>query len=98
MTLAFYDAKVGDNTAAEANIKKAQILGATDIDSQFMEVQALAVLGKKEDALNLLLSCIDHGLSPVAVELALDLKDLQKEPRYISRIAAMHNPDRHTAS
>jgi hypothetical protein len=39
-------------------------------------------MGKREDALKLLLWCMDHGLSPEDVDLAIDLKELQKDPRY----------------
>ena len=59
---------------------------ATDVESQFMIAQALAVLGKKEEALQLLLKCMDRGLLPSEVEGALDLGDLRKDPRYLSRV------------
>jgi serine/threonine protein kinase/tetratricopeptide (TPR) repeat protein len=86
-TLAFYHAKTGDRTAADIDIKNADAYGETDVESQFMKVQALAVLGAAHDALSLLINCIDRGLSPVEVQMALDLKDLQKDPRYVARIA-----------
>ena len=98
MTLAFYHAKIGNRAAAEADIKNADTYGATDVESEFMKVQALAVLGSTQEALNLLLNCIDRGLSPVEVEMALDLKNIQKEPRYVAHVAAMHSPDKHHAS
>ena len=89
-TLAFYHAKVGATARAEADIKNAETQGAKDVQSQFMITQALAVLGKKEDALKLLLACMDKGLSPVQVDLAVDLKELRKDPRYLSRVAKLH--------
>jgi eukaryotic-like serine/threonine-protein kinase len=88
MTLAFYHAKVGDAASAEQDIKNAESRGANDVESQFMKVQALALLGKKEEATELLLTCMDRGLAPIEVNLALDLKDISKDPRYLSRIAA----------
>jgi tetratricopeptide (TPR) repeat protein len=88
-TLAFYHAKTGDSVDAQADIKNAKTQGATDVQSQFMIAQALAVLGKKEDALNLLLACMDKGLSPVQVGLAVDLKDIRRDPRYLSRVAKL---------
>lgn len=86
-TLAFYHAKSGERTAADIDLTNADAFGETDVESQFMKVQALAVLGKSHDALNLLIDCINRGLSPIEVQMALDLKDLQKDPRYIAYIA-----------
>ena len=51
MTLAFYHAKVGDAAAAVADMANADKFGASDVKSRFMKVQALALLGKKEEAL-----------------------------------------------
>ena len=82
MTLAFYEAKLGHRLQAEGDLKTAEGRGATDVESQFTKVQVLAVLGRKEEALDLLLSCMDKGLSIVEVELALDLKELRADPRY----------------
>jgi tetratricopeptide (TPR) repeat protein len=87
MTLAFYHAKAGDRIAAETDIVNAEQRGATDVHSQFMKVQALAVLGRKADATKLLLTCMDRGLSPVEVNLAVDLNDIRKDPVYLSRIS-----------
>ena len=87
MTLAFYNAKIGDASSATTDIENAERRGATDVESQFMKVQALALLGKKEEATKLLLTCVDRGLSHIDVDLALDLKEIRKDPRYLSRIA-----------
>jgi hypothetical protein len=43
-------------------------------------------MGRKQEALKLLLWCMDKGLSPEEVNLALDLKDLRKDPRYVARL------------
>jgi tetratricopeptide (TPR) repeat protein len=88
-TLAFYHAKIGETADAQADIRNAETQGAKDVQSQFMITQALTLLGKKEDALNLLLACMDKGLSPVEVDLAVDLKEIRKDPRYISRVAKL---------
>jgi serine/threonine protein kinase/Tfp pilus assembly protein PilF len=88
-TLAFYNAKIGEPADAQTDIRNAETHGAKDVQSQFMITQALAVLGKKEDALKLLLACMDKGLSPVQVDLALDLKEIRKDPRYVSRVAKL---------
>jgi tetratricopeptide (TPR) repeat protein len=69
MSLAFYDAKK---------------YGASDVRSKFMKVQALAVLGRKQEALPLLLECMKQGITQVDVDLALDLKDLKRDPKYLA--------------
>jgi predicted Zn-dependent protease len=86
MNLAFYHAKIGDSAAAATDMAKAESQGATDVESQFMKVQTLAALGKKEDATRLLLICMDRGLSTAEVDLAVDLKDIRKDPRYLSLV------------
>ena len=91
MTLAFYHAKIGDAASAATDIENAERRGAGDVESQFMKTQALALLGKKEDATRLLLTCMDRGLSTVEVDFALDLKDIRKDPRYLSRVAKKHS-------
>jgi serine/threonine protein kinase/Flp pilus assembly protein TadD len=80
--LAFYHAKVGDRAGAEADMAKAKALAANDVASRFMIVQALEVLGRKTEALKILLECMDDKLSPAEVDLALDLKDLRNAPAY----------------
>lgn len=87
MTLAFYHAKIGDPKSAETDIANAEKYGAADVKSKFMKVQALVLLGKKAEALDLLLECMNKGLAPLEVEFALDLKDLRKDPRYLSLVA-----------
>lgn len=84
--MAFYHAKIGDVAAAESDIKSAQPLDANDVASRFMIAQALMVLGKKKEALDLLIWCIDHGVSSAEVDLALDLKDLSKDPTYLQHL------------
>ena len=87
MTLAFYHAKIGDAPAAVADMANADKYGASDVKSRFMKVQALALLGKKEEALNLLVECMKQGLGQAEVDLALDLKEIRRDPRYLSAIA-----------
>ncbi len=84
--LAFYEAKVGDRAAAEAAMEKAKMHGANDPESRFIIVQALDVLGRKSEALQLLLWCMDKGLSPAEVDLAVDIKDLRSTAEYRSRL------------
>ena len=89
MTLAFYEAKLGRREQAEADLETAEARGAGDVESQFTKSQALALLGRKQEALQLVLSCIDKGLSVVEVQLALDLKEVRQDPRYLRRIAQL---------
>jgi len=82
MTLAFYEAKIGRRGDALDHIQKAESLGATDPKSQLEKAEALALLGRKEEALQLVLECMRKGISTVEVELALDLKEIRTDPRY----------------
>jgi tetratricopeptide (TPR) repeat protein len=86
-TLGFYDAKLGNDADAWEDLRQAERRGATDLESQFTKAQALALLGKQEDALQLVLACLDRGLAPVEINLALDLKDVRLDPRYKQAVA-----------
>jgi serine/threonine-protein kinase len=86
-TLAFYHAKLGRRSDAEAELKTADEHGL-DSRARFTKAQALAVLGLTEEALALVLDCIDHGLSSLDVDLALDLKQVRADPRYRRHIAS----------
>ena len=82
MTLAFYQAKLGRRDEAEAALKEAESRGATDLQSQFKKAQVLALEGRKDEALRLVLDCLDHGLSKMEVDLALDLAEVRADARY----------------
>jgi serine/threonine protein kinase/Tfp pilus assembly protein PilF len=84
--LAFYHAKIGDRANTDADIARSKALGANDVASRFMVVQALDVTGRKQEALEMLLWCMDKGLSPVEVNLAVDLKDLRSTRAYQERV------------
>jgi serine/threonine protein kinase/Tfp pilus assembly protein PilF len=88
-TLAFYHAKTGDVSAAKVDLRKAESNGGTDVDSEFLLVQALTVMGQREEAMQRLLKCLDRGLSPVEVDFAVDLAGLKKDPKYIARVAGL---------
>jgi eukaryotic-like serine/threonine-protein kinase len=87
MTLAFYHAKLGRQDQAKSEIRTAEERGATRVDAQFVKAQALAALGNKQEALELILVCLDRGLSPVQADYAMDLKDVRADPRYRKRVA-----------
>jgi tetratricopeptide (TPR) repeat protein len=84
--LAYYDAKIHNTQEAEKDIRNAETNGGTDVDSRFMLTQALAVSGRNEEALKMLLWCTDNGISTTGVDLALDLKQLRKDRRYLEHI------------
>lgn len=87
MTLAFYEAKLGHHAAADEDIQKADARGATDAKSQLEKAEALALLGRKEEAVKLVLDCLHKGISTVEVELALDLKEVRADSRYRAYVA-----------
>lgn len=89
MTLGFYHAKLGRRREAESDLATAEARGASEVESQFIKAQALAALGRREDALQVVLQCLKRGLSPVEVQLALDLKDVRGDPRYVRQAAAL---------
>ena len=86
MTMAFYEAKLGHRAAAEADIATAEAKGAADVQAQFTKAQALAVIGRKAEAIDVLVSCVNRGLAPVEVQLALDLAEIRTDRRYLQRI------------
>jgi eukaryotic-like serine/threonine-protein kinase len=92
MDLAFYHAKLGDREEAEGDLSKAESLGASDLYSQFKKAQVLALFGRKDEALRLVLACLDKGLAQMDVDLALDLKEIRSDPRYLLRIASKSTP------
>jgi tetratricopeptide (TPR) repeat protein/tRNA A-37 threonylcarbamoyl transferase component Bud32 len=85
--LAFYHAKLGRKAEAEADLETAAQKGGASLQAQLVKAQALAVLGRREEALRLVLDGLDRGLSTVDVELALDLKEVRADPRYRRRSA-----------
>jgi serine/threonine protein kinase/tetratricopeptide (TPR) repeat protein len=89
MQFAFYNAKLGRRDAAEQALVSAAANNATDLQSQFRRAQVLAVLGRQAEALAAVLECLDRGLSPADVDLALDLDEIRRNPSYISRVKRM---------
>ncbi len=82
MTLAFYRAKTGRTEGARDAMREAESRGASDLQSQFLKAQVLALMGSKDEALRLVLLCLDKGLSKVQVDLAVDLAAVRSDPRY----------------
>jgi serine/threonine protein kinase/tetratricopeptide (TPR) repeat protein len=82
MTLAYYRAKSGDRAGADAALLNAEQNGASDVASQFLKAQTLAATGREEESLTLILRLLEGGLSPVEVELSLDLGGVRADTRY----------------
>ena len=87
MNLAFYQAKLGLRAEAEKSLQNAELRGASDVPAQFKKAQVLAVLGKKDEALQQVLDCLAKGLSHTEVDLALDLKEVRNDARYKRAVA-----------
>jgi len=81
MTLAYYSAKLGDRPAAVQRLAEAEKRGAADLDSQLLKAQTLVLLGEKEKGIALTVDLLNRGLSPVNVNLSVDLRDLLGDPR-----------------
>lgn len=94
MTLAFYHAKIGKIDEAEVDMRTAEQRGASRVDARFIKAQILAVLGRNEEALSLVLECLDGGLSTVQVEYAIDLKKIRADARYRRRVAQIGSETR----
>ena len=87
MSLAFYQAKLGLRAEAEKSLQNAELRGASDVRAQFKKAQVLALLGKKDEALQQVLDCLAKGLSHTEVDLALDLKEVRNDARYKRAVA-----------
>jgi serine/threonine protein kinase/tetratricopeptide (TPR) repeat protein len=86
VTMAFYQAKLGYRAEAESALRSAETAGASSLQAQFTKAQALAVLGRKEEAMEILADCVGQGLSPAEINLALDLKGIREDPAWLARI------------
>jgi len=82
MQLALYQVKSGRPQDALSLIKKAETLGAGDIDSQLAKARVLELLGRRDDALAVLKTCFLKGATDFQVSSAPDLRSLQHDPRY----------------
>ena len=82
MRFALYKVKTGAPQNALAHIKKAETLGAGDMDSQLIKARTLESLGHRDDALDTLKACFLRGATLYQVSNAPDLRTLQKDPRY----------------
>jgi serine/threonine protein kinase/tetratricopeptide (TPR) repeat protein len=82
MQLALYQVKSGRPQEALSLIKKAEALGASDMDSQLTKARVLELLGHRDDALAILKTCFLKGATDFQVSSAPDMLSLQRDPRY----------------
>ena len=82
MLLALYRVKSGAAETAPSLIRKAESLGATDVDSQLYKARILELLGKREEALATLAACFRKGASTLQIEPVPDLQSLRTDFRY----------------
>jgi tetratricopeptide (TPR) repeat protein len=86
MTLAFYQAKIGQGAGAKADMALADQHGATSVDAQFTKARALMLLGRTNEAKALVLACLDKGLTPASVDLAVELGPVRTSPEYAAKV------------
>jgi tetratricopeptide (TPR) repeat protein len=82
MQLTLYNVKLGGQNDPLPVIKKAEALGANDVESQLCKVRILEVLGRRDDALATIKSCFERGATDAQVSSVSDLRSLQRDPRY----------------
>ena len=82
MLLALYKVKSGDPPEAPSLIAKAELLGASDIDSQLYKVRILEVIGRRGEALSTLEACFQKGATDLQIACFPDLQSLRKDPGY----------------
>ncbi|MBV8863900.1 MAG: protein kinase [Acidobacteriaceae bacterium] len=87
-----YRVKAGSRDGALELVRKAESLGARDLESQLMKVRILELLGRRKEALAALATCFNRGITRFEVEYTADLQGLRKDPDY-SRIATLRAAD-----
>jgi tetratricopeptide (TPR) repeat protein len=83
MLLALYRVKSGIVQDALALIKKAEGLGADDMDSQLYKARILELLGKRDEALATLAVCFRKGATALQFAPFPDMEALRQDPRYL---------------
>jgi tetratricopeptide (TPR) repeat protein/class 3 adenylate cyclase len=86
MTLALYNAKIGNVEASERDMANAGKHGADDVESLLVKARTLASLGKPQEAKTLVFHCLDKGLASEEVDLAPELAFVSKDPDYATHI------------
>ncbi len=74
---------------SEDALREAEERGASAVPAQLQKVETLVLLARDEEAMHLLLELLKKGLSLEDVELALDLAELRRDPRYVQAVAGL---------
>jgi tetratricopeptide (TPR) repeat protein len=82
MLLALYQVKSGTLQNALSLIKKAEALGADDMDSQLFKARILELIGKRDEALATLAVCFRKGATTLQFAPFPDMDSLRQDPRY----------------
>ncbi|HEX4065564.1 MAG TPA: protein kinase [Acidobacteriaceae bacterium] len=83
MLLALYYVKSSNSRDGLSLMKKADSLGARDMDSQLYKARILELLGKRGEALATLTACFARGATGFQIAAFPDLELLRKDPRYM---------------
>jgi tetratricopeptide (TPR) repeat protein len=82
MRLALYRVKSGNSHDALAFVRKAESLGADDMDSQLYKARIMELLGDRDQALATLANCFSKGATGLQIAQFPDMQALRKDPRY----------------
>jgi len=88
MLLALYHVKSGNPRDALSLVKKAESLGARDMDSQLYKARILELLGRRSEALATLAACFARGASALQVAPFPDMELLRRDPTYLKMAPA----------
>ncbi|MGC2583053.1 MAG: protein kinase [Acidobacteriaceae bacterium] len=86
MLLALYQVKSGNPRNALALMKKAESLGAADMDSQLFKARILELLGNRDAALATLSICFRKGATSLQFAPFPDMDSLRRDPRYLAMV------------
>lgn len=84
MLLALYQVKSGTPQNALALVRKAESLGAGDMDSQLYKARIFELLGNREAALATLSVCFRRGATSLQFAPFPDMDSLRRDPRYLA--------------
>jgi hypothetical protein len=82
MQLAFARARTGDLDRTAVPLQRATMYHGDDIESQLLKIRTLELLGKREEALDLIAVCLRRGATRFQIDNMPDLGNLRKDPRY----------------
>jgi hypothetical protein len=78
---------LNDRWEAIAQLAEADKRGAPELEAQLLKAQTLVLLGEKENGILLAVDLLNRGISPSAVNLAVDLESVLVDPRLRAALA-----------